>query len=193
MSNTQAPFGFRPTRRIDGAAPNYAMMPARLIAQAATFAVGYGDVMASLNTGFISICASTATQAQGIFQSCQYYDTNVQQWIFNNYLPGTQTPSDNIQAFSISDVKQVFEVQSNGAAITTADIGINATFAGNGTPNTYSHISKAALDPATLSTNNAFQFRVVGLGASVGNDNAASFNTVEVILNAADFNSTTGV
>ena len=70
MSNTQAPYGFRATRRIDGAAPNYAMMPSRLIAQAYSVAIGQGDVVASLSTGYIALCASTATQAQGIFQGC---------------------------------------------------------------------------------------------------------------------------
>jgi hypothetical protein len=195
MSNTAAPFGFRATRRIDGAAPNYAMMPARLIAQAATFVAGFGDVMQSLSTGYLSLCASTATQAQGIFQGCQYYDTVGQQWRFTNYLPGTQSTNSDYTAFSISDVKQVFEVQSNGAAITTPQIALNATFvtASNGAPNTYSGISTCALDPATVSTNSAFQFTIVGLGQSVGNDNTSSFNTVEVILNNADFNIRTGV
>lgn len=193
MSNTQAPFGFRATRRIDGVAPNYAMMPARLVAQAATFVAGQGDVMTSLATGFISLLASTANIAQGIFQGAEFYDTSLQAWRFVNYLPGTQVPNDNIKAFTISDVKQVFEVQSNGAAITVPQIQLNATFAGNGAPNTYSGISTAALDPATISTNNAFQFTIVGLGANVSNDNTSSFNTVEVILNNADFNNRTGV
>lgn len=195
MSNTQAPFGFQATRRIDGAAPNYAMMPARLAAQAATFVAGFGDVMASLSTGYVSLCASTATQAQGIFQGAQYYDTVGQQWRFTNYLPGTQSTNADYQVFTISDVKQIFEVQSNGAAITTPQVALNATFvtASNGAPNSYSGISTAALDPATISTNSAFQFTIVGLGAKVNNDNTASFNTVEVILNAADFNLRTGV
>lgn len=193
MSNTQAPFGFRATRRIDGVAPNYAMMPARLSAQAATYVAGFGDVMQSLSTGYVTLCASTANQAQGIFQGAQYYDTVGQQWRFTNYLPGTQSTNGDYTTFTVSDVKQVFEVQSNGAAITTPQVGLNATFTGNGAPNTYSGISTAALDPATVSTNSAFQFRIVGLGQGVSNDNTASFNTVEVILNAADFNSLTGV
>jgi hypothetical protein len=193
MSNTQAPFGYQATRRIDGAAPNYAMMPARLAAQASTFVAGFGDVMQSLSTGYISLCASTATQAQGIFQGAQYYDTVGQQWRFVNYIPGTQSTNSDFTVFSISDVKQVFEVQSNGAAITTPQTGLNATFTGNGAPNTYSGISTAALDPATVSTNSAFQFTIVGLGQKVNNDNTSSFNTVEVILNNADFNVRTGV
>ena len=193
MSNSQSPFGFRATRRIDGAAPNYAMMPARLAASASTFVAGFGDVMSSLSTGYITSTASTATQAQGIFQGAQWYDTGYQQWRFANYIPGTQAPSADFQVFTISDVKQVFEVQSNGAAITTPQVGLNATFTGNAAPNTYSGISTAALDPSTVSTNSAVQFRIVGLGAGVGNDNTSSFNTVEVILNAADFNSLTGV
>lgn len=193
MSNTQAPFGFRASRSINGFAPNYAMFPSRLIAAAYSTVIGQGDVVASLSTGYIALCVSTATQAQGIFQGCQYYDTGVQAWQFRNYLPGTQSTPADILAFSVSSPDQVFEVQSNGAAITTPQIGLNATFTGNGAPNTYSGISTAALDPATVSTNSAFQFRIVGLGAAVNNDNTASFNTVEVILNNCDFNSTTGV
>lgn len=195
MANTQAPNGFKATRSLNGFTPNYAMFPSRLIAQAATFVAGQGDVMQSLSTGYISLCASTATQAQGIFQGCQFYDTVGQQWRFANYLPGTQSTNADITAFTISSPDQVFEVQSNGAAITTPQVGLNATFvtASNGAPNTYSGISTAALDPATVSTNSAFQFRIVGLGQGVGNDNTSSFNTVEVILNNCDFNSTTGV
>jgi hypothetical protein len=49
------------------------------------------------------------------------------------------------------------------------------------------------VDPSTVSTNSAFQFTIVGLGAKIGNDNTSSFNTVEVILNNADFNNRTGV
>lgn len=193
MSNTQAPYGFQATRRIDGVAPNYAMMPARLSAKAATYLAGVGDVMSSLSTGYVTSTASTATQAQGIFQGAQYYDLTGQQWRFTGYLPGSQSPSDDFLTFTISDVKQVFEVQSNGAAITTPQIQLNATFTGNAAPNSYSQISTAALDPATISTNSAFQFTIVGLGQKVNNDNTASFNTVEVILNAADFNARTGV
>lgn len=195
MSNTQAPYGFRATRRVDGAAPNYAMMPSRLVAQAATFIVGQGDVVQSLSTGYVSLATSTANQAQGIWQGCEYYDTGLQQWRFTNYLPGTQSPNADITAFTISDVKQIFEAQSNGAAITTPQIGLNATWitASNGAPNTYSGISTAAIDPASISTTNTLQFRVVGLGKSVSNDNTSSFNTIEVILNNADFNQLTGV
>jgi hypothetical protein len=193
MSNSQAPYGFQATRSVSGFAPNYAMFPSRLTAQAATYVAGQGDVMQSLSTGYVSICASTATQAAGIFQGAQYYDSVGQQWRFVNYLPGTQATNADFITFIISSPDQVFEVQSNGAAITTPQVGLNATFTGNGAPNTYSGISTAALDPATVSTNSAFQFRIVGLGAKVNNDNTASFNTVEVIFNNCDFNSTTGV
>lgn len=193
MSNTQAPSGFKATRRIDGAVPNYAMMPVRLAAQAATFVAGQGDVMKSLSTGYVSLAASTADIAQGIFQGCEYYDTVGAQWRFTNYLPGTQSTNADFKVNTVSDVKQVFEVQSGGAAITTPQVSLNATFLTNGAPNSYSGISTAALDPATVSTNSAFQFTIVGLGASPSNDNTASFNTVEVILNNADFNNRTGV
>lgn len=193
MANTQAPFGYRATRSVNGFAPNYAMFPSRLIAAAYSTVIGQGDIVQSLSTGYIALCVSTATQAQGIFQGCQYYDTGSQAWQFRNYLPGTQSASADILAFSISSPDQVFEVQSNGAAITNTSVGLNATFTGNGAPNTYSGISTAALDPSTISTNSAFQFRIVGLGQGVSNDNTSSFNTVEVILNNCDFNSTTGV
>jgi len=171
------------------------MIPARLIAQAYSVAIGQGDVVQSLSTGYIALCVSTATQAQGIFQGAQYYDTNFQQWRFVNYFPGTQSANADVLAFSVSNIAQVFEVQSNGSAITTPQIGLNATFvtASNRAPNTYSGIITAALDPTTVSTNSAFQFRIVGLGQAVNNDNTSSFNTVEVVLNAADFNILTGV
>jgi len=80
MSNVQAPFGFRPVRRLDGAQPNY-KVTTRYIAYNYSSKIAKGDPVATLNTGYIGLGASSA-QILGIFLGCKYYDpgTNRTQW-----------------------------------------------------------------------------------------------------------------
>lgn len=194
MSNQNAPYGFRPTRRIDAAAPTYGFTN-RYIAVANTSDLfGQGDVYESINTGYIGIAESNDTLYGGIFWGCTYYDTVAQDWIFSKqFRGGSASPSGDILCNTIADPKVVFQCISDGSAITIADVGANATFAGNGAPNAATGISTAALHQATINTTSTFPFRIIAPSQLVGNDNASSYNTVDVTLNSADQNQLTGV
>lgn len=195
MANSNAPQGFRPSRLINGAAPNYAFSPGndRLISSSNTTAIGYGDVIKELSTGYIALALTTDAPIFGIFQGCSYFDTNVGQWQFQKAWTGVTTAAGDPKSHTVADTKQIFEVQSSGAAIVLSNIGLNATFTGNGTPNSITGISIASIDQTTISTTNTLPFRIVGLGQAIGNDNTSSYNTVEVILNDSSFNQLTGI
>ncbi|WP_421696927.1 hypothetical protein [Ancylobacter sp.] len=190
MANIQAPNGFRAVRRIDGAALNF-LTNVRLIASNDTTPIGYGDPVTSLNTGYITRSTAGTTTISGIFMGCEYYDTSQQKWMYMPNWPGTSTTSGEIRAYITNDVNVVFEAQSNGTAIGLADIGANINFV-IGSPNT-SGISTTALNQSTINTTATLPFRIVGISTRVGTDPTSSYNWAEVVLNNADFKTTTGV
>jgi hypothetical protein len=191
MANTQAPFGFRPVRRIDGAALNF-MTNVRLIASNDTTPIGYGDPVTSLNTGYVTRSTAGTTTIAGIFMGCEYYDTAFQRWTWMPNWTGTTSTSGEIRAYICDDVNVVFEAQSNGTAIGLADVQANINFV-IGSPNA-AGISTSALNQSTINPATAtLPFRIVGLSQRIGVDNASSYNVAEVILNNANYRTTTGV
>lgn len=192
MANNNAPFGFQVERNIQGASANFAINSYR-ISTANTHSFGVGDPVTLLSTGYIDRSVATDSPIQGIFLGCQYYDTLQARWQFQ---PAWQAPTTSVApviAMVMDDRSQVLKVQSSGAVITQASVGLNATFTGGGAPNTLTGISTAALDATSLSTTNTLPFRVVGLSEQAGNDNTASYNLVEVIMIAPGLNNTTGI
>lgn len=206
MSNVQAPFGFRPVRRQDGAQPNY-KITTRYIAFNNANKIAKGDPVKTLSTGYIDIGAPGA-QILGIFLGCKYYDPTTQrmqwydQWLaptnlsapsgFNPYFGNSGA---NVEAYIIDDPSMVFEVQAGNStttAITIANVGNNADFLGQGAPN-LAGISTALLRQDTIATTSTLPFRIIGVSQKIGNDNSAPYNTVEVVLNNSDYKTLTGV
>ena len=190
MANTQAPFGFRAVRRIDGAALNF-MTNVRLIASNDTTPIGYGDPVTSLNTGYITRSTAGTTTIAGIFMGCEYYDTSFQRWTWMPNWTGTSSTSGEIRAYICDDVNVVFEAQSNGTAIGLADVQANINFV-IGSQNS-AGISTTALNQSTINTTATLPFRIVGLSPRIGVDPTASYNVAEVVLNNAGYKTTTGV
>lgn len=191
MPNTQAPFGFRPVRRLDGAAANF-LITTRLIGSADTTAIGYGDPVTSLNTGYVTRSTAGTTQINGIFQGCQYYDTSLQRYVFMPSWSGTLSTSGDIVAFVCNDPWAVFEAQSSGTAIGLADVNANINFT-IGSPNasgiSTSSLNQASINPATTT----LPFRIVGISTRIGVDPTASYNVAEVVLNFSDFKTLAGI
>jgi len=202
MANTYAPNGFQMVNQFEGYAPNYTLTT-RLISSANTNKIGYGDVVQSLNTGFIDIAATTNTQVLGVFFGCEYYDTAQQGGFgqqFSRQWPGVTTASGNILAYVCQDPTAVFQAQVSGAtAITNSSIGMNVNFTANGVPNTIG-FSTAAVDGTSVSTTNTLPFRIVGLslqaslnGLPLPTSTPTANNYVLVRLNSCDANQLTGV
>lgn len=185
MANINSAFGFKPIRRLDGAAWSGNMTQLK-IANADTNALNRGDVVLQVNTGYVSRAAAgnTAHTIRGVFLGCHYLSSALGYPIWTNYWPGTGATGD-IDAFIVDDPNVVFEVQSSGTAIAFADIGINGDFVVNASTTGF---SKWTLNQATLAVTATFPFRIIGLGnngvaTENGYDTTTSFNVVEVAWN----------
>jgi len=184
MANPNAPFGFKPIRRLDGAAWS-GNLTRRLIANGDSNVVCKGDVVKTLNTGYITVGAAGLTDHSnvGIFYGCAYLNTAIGYKIWTNRWPGSGATGD-IEAFIIDDPFVVFEVMASAAAIPFAAIGENADYV-VATGNVNSGISAWTLNSTTGSTT-TFPFRVIGqpaTGVIPGSDIASNNNLVEVCWN----------
>lgn len=199
MSNTLAPFGLRAVRKIDGTPPNYAPIQMQVL-YSDTTPIGKGDLV-SLANGYITKTAYNGTDHAmiGVFDGCQYYDTNLARPVFSpNWTGVTTALAGSVFANVITDLDMIFQVQSTGAAaVPVADIGTNATFVAAPVVNPITGISTLTLNADTTATTSTFPMRITGLAAAVGpagkNDNASANNIVEVILNDQTFKTLTGV
>lgn len=196
MSNTQGPFGFQQESTLTGASPNYAVV-IRQISSGNTHQIGRGDPVIELSTGYIDYALSTSTIVLGVFDGCSYYDTSQQKTIYSNYWTGATTAlSGSVTAKIIVDPQGTYKVQAGGSsttAVTLANIGLNATFGGQGNPVAGSGLSQAYLDVTTISTTNTLPFRIVGFSGNPLNDSTSAYSTVLVKINTQSYNQTTGV
>lgn len=185
MANANAPFGLRPVRRLDGAAPTFQTNEYQVL-YSDTTKIGTGDLV-KLNSGYVARAAATDTPVLGIFAGCEYYDTAIAKKVFSPQWTGSSTAIAPVTCFVYDDVNIVYEIQSSGNAITIADIGKTGKISTATDPNAYSGISTEKLDETSLAANQlGYPLKVMGMGRRVDNDNALSYNTVEVILNATN-------
>ena len=194
MANTQAPFGFRPSRRQDGAEPNYKLSPYPILSTYNT-AIAKGDPVSLTSAGVINAMTPGTGLILGIFWGCKYYDTVFQRTLWSNQWNTISALAGSVEAYVIDDTRMVFDVQAGGAAvaITQADVGANINFAGQSTPNaagfSQAYADQTTINPATTT----LPFRIVGLSGAINNDPASAYDTIQVIMNNANFNSLTGV
>ena len=171
-ANTYAPFGFRPARLFNAAAPNYAV-------NGRNMAYNYGSQIAMfdpvfLNTsGQAALYVKTGTTIDGIAVGFEWFDPN--NLLSGNFHPAwnapTLTAGTAVIAKVINDPLMVFLVQGNGAAQTVGVIGKNCDLysGSSGTPVSGSGMSQAAIDVTTINTTNTLPFRIVGiLGVTAG-------------------------
>lgn len=185
MANINAAFGFKPIRRLDGAAWSGNLTQLK-VANADTNALNRGDVVLQVTTGYVSRAAAgnTAHTIRGVFQGCHYLSAALGYPIWSNYWPGSGATGD-IDAFICDDPNVVFEVQASAGPIAFADIGLNADFVVNASTTGF---SKWTLNSATMAVTATFPFRVIALGNNSvaidnGYDTTTAFNVVEVAWN----------
>lgn len=189
MANSNAPFGLRPVRRIDGAAPNYQTNQYQ-ISTANTNKIGCGDLVIfdGSHAGYIDVATATSTPVLGVLSSCEWYDTAFKQKIFSPWWTGTTTAVAPVYAYVYDDYNIVYEIQADAGPVTIADVRKTAKIATVTAPNSTTGISTEVLSVASLATNQSgYPMKVVGLSQRVGNDNASQYNVVEVILNATNY------
>lgn len=201
MANTFAPYGFRPVRRVDGAAWTANLSVAK-IAQANTHQFYNGDPVKQLSTGYIDVVATSAVQVAGIFVGCKYFSTSQQKVVWYPTFQGADAAAD-IEAYIINDPWVVMQVQVGaagpvaGGPVTQAAIGNNISYGGQSSGNATNGISAAYADYATIATTTTLPFRIIGLvtappGAN-GTDTTTAGNVIEVTFNNQDYKSLTGI
>lgn len=184
MANTQAPFGFRPIRRVDGAA--WSSSVTKRQAQNNAAALNRGDCVQQLADGSVAIAAAGLNHLiLGVYIGCHYLSSALGYPIWSNYWPGAGAIG-MVDVFVIDDPNVVFEAQANAGNLTFADIGVNMDIVVNASTTGF---SKMALNDATKNPATAtFPFRMVGLGnfgvnIADGYDATSNFNVVEVMPN----------
>jgi len=194
MANNNAPTGFTPLRRRDGAAWTANQTP-RLIAYDNTTAIFKGDVVGELGTGYIDKIVPGTGIILGVFIGCKYISSSTGYTQFSPYWPGTGSVANGIvQAFVIDDPDVVFGVQATSGPITLASVGASTNFTA-GTGNTLTGLSTASLDNVGTPTTTTLPFRIIGLmnGLGNGSDAASAYNRVEVVMNNQAYNQLAGV
>lgn len=199
MANTSAPNGFQRFGLLDGAAPSMGNQQ-RLVAQADTTAIGYGDPVVSLGTGYVTRASAGTTQISGIFMGCYYLNTAVGRVVWSKSWPGSSAGGNGFANID-TDPNALYIAQSNNTAIAFADIDANINFV-IGTPQTESAggYSTSSLDQSTIATTNTLPFRIVGLlsqyvpaGSVNGSDDTTAYNRVIVAPNYTDRKSALGI
>lgn len=192
MANIDAAFGFRPTRRLDGAAWTGNHTTRKMLNNAG--ALNRGDVVQQLASGYVAAVAGAVADhsALGVFVGCHYLAASLGYPIWSNYWPGAGAVGD-VDVEIIDDPNVVFEVQAATGPITIADIGMTANPTIVASATGFSKWSLAA--PAASAT---ALFRVVALGAPApfvgsGYDHTSANNIVEVAWNDHIYKQMVGV
>lgn len=192
MANFNAPFGFTPLRRLDGAAWNATIVPGAIASNNST-AIFKGDVVSQLATGYITKATPGTAVIRGIFWGCVYQNTVTGYPQYSPYWPGSGTSQD-VNAVIIDDPSVIFLAQATTGPIGFADIGAGVQFtAGSG--NTATGLSTASVDNVGTATTTTLPFRVYGLATGVGpgTDHTAAYNQVEVVFNNQFFKQLAGI
>ena len=197
MANTSAPNGFQIFGRQEGGSPTAGLTTATIASNDAN-AIGYGDPVIPLNTGFIKVATASTVPFAGIFYGCEYYATAVGRRIWSPNWPGSGN-TGVVTAYLCSDPQALFVAQTDGtAAIVFADLNANAQVV-MGTPNAITGFSTSMIDH-TPNTTATFPFRIVGLlssylpsGSINGTDDTTPFNRIIVAPNFWQRASQTGI
>ena len=149
MSNTFAPFGFRPVSTSNG--PINWRVSTRRILSTNNSPIFKGDVVMPVTgtaNGYITVGLPGTIDGThpiaGIFWGCQYLSTTQKRVVWSQYWPGSDATGDVI-AYVIDDPNARFVVQTSGASFQigaaptysnsyfgTSPVGQLATFADNG-------------------------------------------------------------
>lgn len=205
-SLTLAPQGLLVNRSNLGAAPNY-NQAVRYIKKSYATAIGFGDLVSTGtggNLGYTIVGVTGLSNALGVFQGCEYYDTAQKQWIFSPYWNGTATTAGDIRAYICMDPNIIYTIQVSGGPATQADVGKNLDIVNASGVNTTTGLSQMAADYTTINTTTKI-LRIVAISnrffpgydpAITNPDNLSTFptnNYVDVTLNLSEFANATGI
>lgn len=185
MANTNSPFGFKPCRRLDGAAWSSCHNTKKM--QLAAGALNRGDMVKRLADGTVAVSAAAAGPINlGIYVGCHYLQASLGYPIWSNYWPGAGAGGAYVDAFVIDDPLVVYEVMAATGPITLANVDDNADVVV--TPSTTGFSKWALATPAVAAGSDVLPWKVVKLGndgvfIQDGFDATSANNIVEVAWN----------
>lgn len=193
MANVNAPRGALPMRRNDGSTAAFTFNPYTLVSGLAQN-IFFGDVVKYTTTGVINLVTS-AEQARGIFQGCEYTDATGTR-IKSKYWP-SGTVATNIVCYVIDDPNISFEMQfdiamASGSAAAQGKIyNLTGTVSGS----TADGLSRSQLTYASQSSISGGLVRVLSFINRPDNDSssAQAFAKVECVFASHDFRVNAGV
>jgi len=128
MANTNAPFGFRPVRKLGGGE-----ITTNIYSISTTYATPIydGDPVEMTGTGRnVQLAAADNSDNIGVFKGCTY-KTVTGEIVYSHYWPGVSDSKSEIKAYVIDDPDVIFEIQANACA--ESEIGVLADWnAGTG-------------------------------------------------------------
>lgn len=164
-TNTSAPFGFRMFQQREGSAPT-AGFERRFVSSANTTPIFTGDVVGVSTTApYVVSLGSTGaitSMVLGVFQGCEYYNTNVQRQVWSPYWPGSGASGD-ITAYVCTNPEELYLVQGSSGGVLGSSVigyGIPASGTGSSAGNTFSGQSIMTVTSSLvtgLTSNSMFQ------------------------------------
>lgn len=190
MANTTTYMGLKHYGFLPGFAADYQLLPRKVAASNAT-AIFWGDPV-KMSSGYIQATGTTTAQIDGVFQGC-YYVNSSNQTVWDPHCPASTTAT----CYIIASPGSLFIAQSNGTALTQANVNNNAglisAFAGQ---TVGGYLSGYQLDAGNIATTSTYPIRIVRLfstdqpNTSVnGADDSSSYNMAIVTFNNTDFKS----
>lgn len=191
MANTDAAFGLRPVRRLDGSPYNGAVNSYKISAAYATN-IYRCDPVKMLNTGYVGL-ASPGDTLLGVAMGFRWRDANGAMQ-FSKYWPASTATfgSEDAEILVADDRMLIFEIQNDSDTNTPAftNVGNNADFISTSTGSSVTGFSRVELDTSTCTTATA-NLRVLGLVDRP--DNVwGDYAVVEVLINEHFYGTTTG-
>lgn len=168
MSSTLAPFGLRAVIKAGGTTASLTVTAP--IASAYGTAIGDGDPVKLLAGNLVRAVGLAASDTTGgiigSFQGVEYVDSVGKpqwspQWV-------ASTVATSVVAYYYADPYITYEIQANGT-LTSAAVGQQIDFATVGPANTFTGLSGASADIATLASGTQKEMRIVGLRAAPDN------------------------
>lgn len=198
MNGTNAPFGLKPVRLLNGAAYTGGGTP-YVIASAYATALYSGDPVTTLSDGTIGIGVAGAA-IRGVFDHVEYVPTSGQPYY--GYWPAAATyRAGTCVAYVHDNPEIVFQIQeSNGSGaagtpLALADVGLNANFyvgTGSATNNPEGQ-SGTTINNATEDTTATLNLKILGLSPfAPGVNPVGNFAVWDVMINNHQLKGGTG-
>lgn len=185
MANTTGFMGFKHFGFLPGYIASYELKSQPI--NATTTAIFRGDPVV-MSSGVLVAATVTTSGVYGIFDGCEFTDsTGRTQW--SPFCPASQTAT----GYVLVAPGAMFQVFSNGTAISRANVNKNVSFVVNAGSTTGGGFSGYQIDAGNVATTSTLPFRIVNLLSDYdpsgvnGTDNSSNNNIAIVTFNTSDF------